>query len=105
VIDSPAPNATLSGTYLASGWAIDDNDSIASVAIAVDELPQGFASYGGPRTDVCNVFAGRAGCPNVGWSSTLDTTQLQNGSHTLAVTVKSTHGEVLTLTRVVQTAN
>jgi hypothetical protein len=105
VIDSPAPNATLSGTYLVSGWAIDDNDSIASVAIAVDELPQGFASYGGPRTDVCNVFAGRAGCPNVGWSSTLDTTQFQNGSHTLAVTVKSTHGDVLTLTRVVQTAN
>ncbi|HMJ21517.1 MAG TPA: choice-of-anchor D domain-containing protein [Terriglobales bacterium] len=104
-IDTPASNVTLSGTYLVSGWAIDDNDSIASVAIAVDNLPQGFASYGGQRTDVCNMFPGRAGCPNVGWSSTLDTTQFQNGSHTLAVTVKSTHGDVLTLTRVIQTAN
>lgn len=105
VIDSPVSNATLSGTYLVSGWAIDDSDSIASVAITVDDFPQGFASYGGPRTDVCYVFPGRQGCPNVGWSSTLDTTQFQNGSHTLAVTVKSTHGDVQTLTRVIQTAN
>jgi hypothetical protein len=104
-MDTPASNAILSRTYLLSGWAIDDNDSIASVAIAVDNLPQGFASYGGQRMDVCNAFPGRAGCPNVGWSSTLDTTQFQNGSHTLAVTVKSTHGDVRTLTRVVQTAN
>jgi hypothetical protein len=105
VIDAPAPNSKLSGTYPVSGWAIDNNDSIASVAITVDDLPQGFASYGGQRTDVCNVFPGRAGCPNVGWSSTLDTTQFENGSHTLTVTVKSTHGDVLTLSRVVQTAN
>ena len=104
-IDTPASNVTLSGTYLVSGWAINDNDSIAAVGIAVDNLPQGFASYGGQRTDVCNMFPGRAGCPNVGWSSTLDTTQFQNGSHTLAVTVNSTHGDVLTLTRVIQTAN
>jgi hypothetical protein len=104
-IDTPAPNITLSGTYLVSGWAISDNDAIASVAIAVDNLPQGFASYGAQRIDVCNVFPGRAGCPNVGWSLTLDTTQFQNGSHTLAVTAKSITGDVLTLTRVVQTAN
>jgi hypothetical protein len=105
VMDAPAPNTQLSGTFPVSGWAIDDSDSIASVAITVDDLPQGFASYGGLRTDVCNVFPGRAGCPNVGWSSTLDTTQFQNGSHTVTVTVKSTHGDVLTLSRVVQTAN
>ncbi len=68
VIDAPAANAVVNGLYFASGWAIDDNGAIASVGIAVDGIPQGTATYGNQRTDVCNVFPGRAGCPNVGWT-------------------------------------
>ncbi|HMJ60175.1 MAG TPA: hypothetical protein VK493_00370, partial [Bryobacteraceae bacterium] len=39
-----------------------------------------------PRPDVCNAYPGRQGCPNVGWSYSLDTTLTPDGAHTLTVT-------------------
>jgi hypothetical protein len=105
-IESPGVNATVSGTAPLTGWAIDDSAAIASIAVTVDDLPQEpFATYGVARPDVCAAFPGRAGCPNVGWTSSIDTTQFPNGSHTVAVIVKSASGDVLTLSRVIQTAN
>jgi hypothetical protein len=96
-----------------SGWSsiqvyvntVAVDSSRANVAISVDGLPQGFASYGSGRTDVCTVFPGRVGCPNVGWFSHLDTTKFQNGSHTVSFVVSSSRGDVLTLTRAIQTSN
>jgi hypothetical protein len=74
------------------GWAINDNAAIASVAITVDGVPYGTAQYGASRPDVCTAYPGRAGCPNVGWSFTLDTTQLADGNHTLGVTAMASGG-------------
>jgi hypothetical protein len=104
-IDAPSLNASVSGEYLVSGWAIDDRDSVARVSVEVDGLPQGFANYGGVRNDVCAAYPGRAGCPDVGWSLTLDTTPLQNGSHTLAVTFYSKAGDILTVSRAFSVSN
>jgi hypothetical protein len=77
-----------------NGWAIDDSSPISSVSIAVDGVRQVHnATYGGARPDVCAVYPGRSGCPNVGWSTTIDTTLFSNGTHTLAVTATTPFGQ------------
>jgi Cep192 domain 4/HYDIN/CFA65/VesB-like, Ig-like domain/Abnormal spindle-like microcephaly-assoc'd, ASPM-SPD-2-Hydin len=94
-IDIDNPNSSsghLSGLTAIGGWAIDDTAAIATVEILVDGVSVGDASYGNVRNDVCSVFPGRAGCPDVGWSMFLDTTQLSNGSHELQVTATTTAG-------------
>ncbi len=93
-IDSPAPSVYYSGAIAVNGWAIDDSSPISSVSIAVDGVPQvPNATYGGARPDVCAVYPGRSGCPNVGWSTTIDTTLFSNGTHTLAVTATTPFGQ------------
>jgi Bacterial Ig domain len=93
-VDSPAPSKYYSGAVVVYGWAIDDTSAISSVSVAVDGVPQSpGATYGQSRGDVCGVYPGRAGCPNVGWSITLDTTLFSNGIHTLAVTATTPFGQ------------
>ncbi len=99
-IDNPAEITstltTLSGTALVRGWTITDsssNSAIASVTIAVDGVPAGTATYGDQRTDVCAVYPGRPGCPNVGFHYSLDTTHLTNGTHVLEVTSATVDGK------------
>jgi hypothetical protein len=96
-IDAPAANATLSGVVAVSGWAIENTNvagpnGVASVAVLVDGTQVGTATYGGARTDVCGVFPGRVGCPNVGWSYSLNVASLASGNHTLKVVATDTAG-------------
>ncbi|MGB7758939.1 MAG: Ig-like domain-containing protein, partial [Bryobacteraceae bacterium] len=89
-IDSPAPGATVSGTVSVSGWAIDNastiGTAISAVQVLVDGTVVGTATYGVNRPDVCAVYPGRPGCPNVGFTYSLNTAALALGSHTIAVT-------------------
>ncbi len=94
-IEAPAPNATLSGTVTIGGWAIENTAivgpaGISSVAVLVDGTQVGTAAYGVSRPDVCGVFPGRLGCPNVGWSYSLNVASLASGSHTLAIKATDT---------------
>ena len=84
--DVPAPQKIYSGLTTFFGWAIDDTSAIQSVSVAIDGISYGSAGYGTNRPDVCAAYPGRAGCPNVGWSFSIDTAQLTDGSHTLTVT-------------------
>jgi len=107
-IDIDTPNSTtgpLSGLAAIGGWAIDDTAGIASIEILVDGVSAGTASYGGVRNDVCTVFTGRTGCPDVGWSFFLNTTQLSNGNHTLQVTGTTNTGERATVGTTFTVAN
>ena len=99
-IDNPAEITstltTLSGTALVRGWSLTDASStsaIASIQVSVDGLAVGTATYGDSRVDVCNVYAGRPGCPNVGFHYALDTTRLTNGTHTLEITSTTADGK------------
>ncbi len=89
-IDSPAPDATVSGTVAVSGWAIDNTSTvgtaISSVQVLVDGTAVGTATYGVNRPDVCAAFPSRPGCPNVGYTYSLNTATLASGSHTITVT-------------------
>ncbi len=89
-IDSPAAGATVSGTVTVSGWAIDNDSAvgtaIGSVRVLVDGTSMGTATYGASRPDVCAAYPGRPGCPNVGFTYSLNTATLASGSHTITVT-------------------
>jgi len=72
-----------------SGWAIDNaltvGTAISGVQVLVDGIAVGTATTTS-RPDVCAVFPGRPGCPNVGFSYSLNTATLTAGSHTITVT-------------------
>ncbi|MGB7759905.1 MAG: SBBP repeat-containing protein [Bryobacteraceae bacterium] len=89
-IDAPAPDATISGTVSISGWAIDNTSTvgtaISGVQVLVDGTAAGAATYGINRPDVCAAYPGRPGCPNVGFTYSLNTAAVSAGSHTITVT-------------------
>ncbi len=96
-LDAPTSGATLKGTVALFGWAIENVDiigpnAIASVKVFVDRAQVGTAVYGSARPDVCAAYPGRLGCPNVGWSYSLDVNTLTAGSHTLGITATDTAG-------------
>jgi hypothetical protein len=95
-IDAPATGSTVSGTVTVAGWAIDNvstvGTAISSVQVKVDGAVVGTAIYGASRPDVCAVYPGRASCPNVGYSYSLNTTGLTPGAHTITVMATDTDG-------------
>ena len=95
-IDAPAQGSAVSGTVTVSGWAVDNasvvGTAISSVQVKVDGTVVGTATYGISRADVCAVYPGRPGCPNVGYSFSLNTSTLSAGSHTITVTATDSDG-------------
>jgi hypothetical protein len=93
-IDSPSAGASVSGTITISGWAIDSTTTVGSaigaVQVSVDGQQVGTGSYGVSRPDVCSAYPGRAGCPNVGFSYSLNTALLSGGAHTITVSATDT---------------
>ena len=93
---SPNGNPVISGSaYAITGWAMGNSTviegPISKVEVFIDNTKVGDATYGISRPDVCTYFNAHGAalgtnCPtNVGFSYTLDTTQLSNGTHTLKV--------------------
>lgn len=105
-IDKPtSQSAPLTGVQNIGGWAVDPYSTIASVSVAVDGVPLGNAGYGANRSDVCAVYSGSPGCPNVGWNFGLDTTLIPDGTHSLEVTYTPSSGQGFTQTTPFQVAN
>jgi uncharacterized protein (TIGR03437 family) len=93
-IDTPGPlNQPYQGLAMFAGWAVNDNAAISGVTVSVDGTPLGNAAYGVSRPDVCIVFPGLSGCPNVGWSILVDTNKLSNGTHTLTMMATAANGD------------
>ncbi len=104
-IDTPREqNSILLGPVTFSGWAIDLNAAVNNVTVAIDGVVRGTASYGTPRPDVCVPQPFAAGCPNVGWTFDVDSTQLANGTHTVTITVTA-GGDTNTLSLVFTVEN
>jgi uncharacterized protein (TIGR03437 family) len=107
IIDAPVGGSTVSGTVSPSGWALStaSGDSVTSVALLVDGQAIGNASYGTPRTDVCGLYPTSSGCPGVGWSSSINSTELFNGSHVLEATVSTAKGHRASISRTFNVSN
>jgi len=105
-IDTPSTNqSAVSGITQIAGWAVDSVTPITNVAISVDGISYGSATYGGSRTDVCAIFTSGVGCPNVGFNALFDTTLLADGAHTLEITGVPLTGQADTETRQFTVAN
>lgn len=105
-IGVPNGNSTpFQGFAEFSGWALDLNAPIATVAISIDGVPYANAQYGISRPDVCAGFPGVAACPNIGWSLQVDTTKLADGMHTIGVTATSSTGAFVVAGFVFSVAN
>ena len=105
-IDFPGPaNNPYSGLGLMRGWALNADAHIVSVTISVDGVPIGNAAYGLARPDVCTSLAVSPDCPNVGWSYSLDTTLLTDGTHTFGVLATAADGTTASSTSSFTVAN
>ena len=97
VIDAPGANAALAGTVEISGWAMESikgvgPNAVNSVTVFVDGTEAGKATYGGSRPDVCTAYAGRRGCPNIGWNYNLNVSALATGDHMLKIVATDSEG-------------
>ncbi len=105
-IDSPSDNGpALSGITAIGGWAVDRKAAITSVAISIDGVSVGNASYGGLRPDVCAALGSFSGCPNVGWNGGIDTTQFADGTHQLQITLTGADGDRATYSKTFTISN
>jgi hypothetical protein len=91
-LDVPSANATIKGNNVQiSGWAID-NVAVSTVGIFVDGVLKGNAPLVINRPDVVAAY------PNAplqcGWTLSLDSTGLTNGTHTITVQVTDTTSNV-----------
>ncbi len=105
-IETPGLGAgTVSGSVVVSGWALDSGGPVSDVQVSVDGNVIGTASGGKERSDICILYGTVPGCPNVGWSLTLNTGELTNGTHTLLITASSSSNEEASMRRSFLVAN
>jgi N-acetylmuramoyl-L-alanine amidase len=90
-IDAPAAGSTVSGTIVASGWALNSQAALTGVNVYIDGTFYKSAQIGYTRSDVCALYSSPV-CPNVGWVLAIDTTQFADGNHTISITALSTNG-------------
>lgn len=86
VLETPAPNSTLSGVVTLSGYMYSAGQKILGGVLLVDGNVFG-ASFASnlPRPDVCGSLPKADACPNIGFSIKLDTTKLLNGPHVIGI--------------------
>ena len=94
-LDTPAAHGTIAGTNVAvSGWAID-NVAVATVSVYVDGVMTATVTPDIARPDVVAAYP-HVATLNCGWSYTLDSTGLTNGSHSLAIhTIDTSNNEAI----------
>ena len=92
-LDSPSDSqGVISGSFPVFGWAADDSGLIDHIDILVDGkivagteggLPSS-AIYGLPRPDVFALFPDVPNSLNSGFVANIDTTNFENGAHTIS---------------------
>lgn len=80
-LDTPAAGQSVSGVVNVGGWAFD-NEAVSRVEILVDGTLAGNATYGQSRPDVGGNYPSAP--VNIGYTYSLDTVPLANGSHTIS---------------------
>jgi beta-N-acetylglucosaminidase len=91
-IDGLTNGTVLKGEEVISGWALDGS-GISRVDVLIDGKVKGQAQYGGARPDVLNAYPEYQNFYS-GYSYTLNTQNLNNGSHSLTVRATTNSGSV-----------
>ena len=96
-IETPAEGSSLSATTPIRGYAYATDLRITAVAVLIDGVNYGTATYGINRNDVCGALPNRPpNCPGVGFQFALNTVngavQLPNGPHSLQIRVTDESG-------------
>ena len=93
-VEAPSNGASVSGTILVKGWALDNLTSpgtnLGGVDVQVDGSSLGNATYGWFRPDICGSYPGWPDCPNAGFAYLVDTSKLSVGQHTVSVCATDT---------------
>jgi len=97
-VDAPAAPYSSTHYYTAgqnisvAGWVLDNTDG-TEVKVYVDGEEVATIPVNVPRTDVCLIYPNYGGCPNVGYSGEIATSQLTTScSHLLHVVAVDSHG-------------
>lgn len=107
-IDYPSHNQQVSGNFQVVGWAIDHSGVPSAPTFQVDGQAVTLTNVTrAHRADVCAAFPSVTdpNCPNVGWSGTLNTSQMTNGTHTLTMTVRDLFNNTNSISRTFITQN
>jgi hypothetical protein len=95
VLETITNNQVLRGTVRVAGYAFVPSGRITSATVLVDGIAYISARIGLPRPDICAQLESAAGCPDIGFEATLDTTRFPNGEHTLGVRIGNSRGDTL----------
>jgi hypothetical protein len=97
-LDSPPPNAELSGVIEVAGWAFNQAIGIADIRVLIDGSRVSRANYGQQRQDVAAIYSSQTltdpNSPMLGFSARIDTDQFSTGRHQLELEIVSNNGEV-----------
>ena len=96
-IDTPGQGATISGaSYTVFGWALSPRGTIptngSTMMVYIDGVGVGRPVYNNYRSDIANAFPGYANSSGAVGYYILNTTQLANGTHTIAWTATDNLG-------------
>jgi len=84
-METPRKDVTISGSYPISGWFLDPA-GVAAIKVLIDGEVKGEAVYGESRPDISLKFPDYKNS-NAGFRYELDTSQLTEGVHTVAIMV------------------
>jgi len=90
-LDNPGPDDTVSGSMTIAGWALD-NHAVTAVQVLIDGAVAGSVTYGASRPDVCRVWPGYSGCNNVGFSGSIDVSDLSACPHLVEIRASDDDG-------------
>jgi hypothetical protein len=98
-LDTPPQGGTISGSaYTVFGWALSPRGTIptngSTINVYIDGVMVGHPVYNNNRSDIASFFPGYANSNGAVGYYTLNTTQLSNGTHTIAWTVTDNLGNV-----------
>jgi len=92
-IDAPKPGETITGKFVAMGWAVSE-DGINRVTAFIDRSFPIYCAYGGSRPDVNKAIPGFPQGDNAGWGCVIDTSTVPEGKHDLSFEYETKKGAI-----------
>jgi hypothetical protein len=90
-LEAPQAGDTVQGMLTVKGIAYDTKSPVYRVDVLIDNVKMATTTANVARPDFCGQQNVR-GCPNVGFSTSINTASLKPGSHTLRLRVTNSRG-------------